>query len=251
VGIELDQSVNDIIAQVTQLTGKGFQFVHKPDMVPYAGIKIARRLMPSHILVYRVSNGGILNHMVAHECGHILRLFTVPEERRFLPVSNKRTMEAALRPMMGDIEKIHAAIGFERLQQIIQLWHTGLVRMLTNLPTDVMIERWLYDEHPALRERQHQSLIKQRNEATQGNVMNYAFFALLEEYLGCKMLGRFEGSQFADEGKALAAMTRDHAGTTHDDDVAMVKRWAEFLHLEEWFAWGAFEVIPADYVQST
>lgn len=265
--LELSEPVRAIMARVSEITGKGFDLVEKKDLVPHAGIKIARRGMPSHLIHYRSVRGGILNHLIAHECAHAIRMCSVPEERRLVPASNRQTMTAALKPMLTDIERISRTIPRDKAPEYFNMLYHGLVRQLTNFPSDIAIEKWLYDEYPALRDDQMQSLLGQRDEAAQAitssvrdftpgkiyqaaNVMNYTFFKLLGEHTGKRLLGRFERAGFEDRGNALAALTAEGPSATYEDDIAMVNRWAEFFGLKDWFMWVGFEQVEDGYATS-
>jgi hypothetical protein len=264
---ELSKPVRQIMARVTELTGKDFDFVRKNDLVPQAGVKLARPGMPRHIIQYRDAEQSVLNHLVAHECGHVIRMTAVPPERRLVPASNRRTMTAALSPLVPEMERISRAIPHDRAPAFFSMLYNGLVRQLTNFPSDIAIENWLFDEFAELRLHQFESLVRQRNEAAQGlgrearaltpsliyeasNVMNCTFYKLLGDHMGRSMLGRFAGTEHETRGRELAEVTAAGPLNTYEDDIAMVNRWADFLGLSGWYVWVPFDQVPSDYANS-
>ena len=77
MNLDLPDSVNRIFDEVKSLTGKGVKLIEKGDLDTYASIKIARKSMPDHLMYYKPEHTGIINHLLAHECGHILRIYGV------------------------------------------------------------------------------------------------------------------------------------------------------------------------------
>jgi hypothetical protein len=63
----LIKSTYEILGIVESITGKGFDFIEKPDLQPYASVSIARKNMPKHIIVYKKIHEDLLSHLIAHE----------------------------------------------------------------------------------------------------------------------------------------------------------------------------------------
>lgn len=267
MALEFSAPVKTILSKVVEVTGKEFDMVERPDMVQLAGVKTARKGMPRHIIHYRVSDTDILNHLIAHECGHILRMSGVPEEQRRVPVSNRVTMTAAFTPLMPEVERIVAGMPGNVGPELLGMLYNGLVRQVTNFPADIAIERWLAAEYPDLHDAQRASLRRQLRDSEAGldrkvrvmtpeliytaaNTMNYTFFLFIEEALGEPFLGRFAGSPFKESGLRLAEITRALPLATHIDDNAMVDAWAGFLKIAGWFEWTGFENTPPGYEHS-
>ena len=265
--LEVLEPVKAILAKVEAATGKGFDLVEKPDLVQLAGVKMARRGMPRHIMRYRLTDMQVLNHSIAHECGHVLRMSSVSEEQRRVPITNRYTTAEAMIHVMPEAERIAAGLPGDAGPQLFNMLYEGLVRQLTNLPSDIAIERWLCLDYPALRDAQLASLRLQVREAEAGldrkvrvmsprliyescNTMNYAFLLLVGEALGESLLGLYAGSPFRDGGLRLAELTRSRPLDTYLDEIAMVDAWAEHLGLSRWFEWTGFENVPQGYEAS-
>lgn len=264
--LELIETVKSILNDVDAATGKPLKFVEKNDMDVFASVKIARRSMPAHIVFYRREHDKIINHLVAHECGHILRMFGVAEERRLIPASS-RDDRAVLQEIEGDLKKISRMIPMGELAKMVGILRNGLVMQLTNYPPDIMIEKWIYDSYPELRPYQLQSLERQNNQALKcisrnvkmvtpvkiynsSNIMNYAFFNILGSHIKADLARPYHNTPFSKKGKQLIGLTEKDYVNTYEGDMSMINKWAEFLGLSKWFDWVGFEDVPQDYLNS-
>ncbi len=265
--IHLIDAVHVILDRVKEETGKSVEFIKKNDLNTLATVKIARRDMPSHLVFYRKTHDNIINHLIAHECGHILRMFAVSEEKRLIPYSNDMLKLKALEQIENEINSLSKILPFEQLSQIVNLWYTGIIRQVTNQPPDVMIERWLYDDYPSLRPYQKKSIEKQLEEGLSGlkdaakkiipktileasNIMNYAFFRLLGLHFGTNFIRPYNNTPYVNRGKELAAVIEKEYINTYEGDIQMANRWAQLLGLADWFKWRYFEDIPDNYMKS-
>jgi len=265
MSFDLSPDVHRIFAAVKSLTGKDVKMVEKGDMDVYAFVKIARKRMPEHLMFYKPEHTGITNHLVAHECGHILRTYGVDPESRLVPFTNDKLKLEALKHMEPDIQRLSRTIPLERLAHIVDMWYMGVIRQLTSYPSDIMIEKWLHDQYPDLRTYQSKSIRKQYDEALQGlsrrveemtpqtvlrasNAMNYAFFHILEAHLGESYhLGRYRRSPYASLGKELMRLQRESVDS-YEGDMNTINRWAEALECSHWFGWRGFEDVPEGYL---
>jgi hypothetical protein len=268
MNIHLIDPVHAILDKVKEETSKSVEFIEKNDLATYAAVKMARRGMPSHLVFYRKKHDEIINHLVAHECGHMLRMFAVPEEKRITPYSDDALKLKALGQIETEITVLSKTIPFEKLSGIVNLWYTGIIRQVTNHPPDIMIEKWLFDDYPALRPYQRKSIEKQLSESIAGlkdsvsqitpktileasNIMNYAFFRLLGLHFGTNFIRAYNNTPYVNRGKELAAISEKEYINTYEGDIQMANRWAQFLGLGDWFKWRAFEDIPDDYINAT
>lgn len=262
MNLNLEPSVREILDKVKTLTGKDIRFIEKKDLPTFAGIKVARKDMDAHLLLYNPEHTGIINHLIAHECGHVLRMYTVPVEDRLIPKTDDQTKKRALTGIEGEIEKLSSVLPFDSLAQIKNMWYEGLVQQVPSQPSDVMIEKWLYTDYPALRPYQMQSIKTQRDQALAGlsnevarmtprlivsasNIMNCAFFKLLGECFGTNYVGGYRRTPYLVQGEELARMTK--ACSDYGGDMENINGWVKFLGLSDWFEWTGFEDVPASY----
>jgi hypothetical protein len=267
MSLELIPGIYQIFDKVKALTGKDIQLIEKTDLSTFAAIKIARKRMPSHLLYYKTEHTGVINHLIAHECGHILRTFSVQENERLSPYSNNQIKLKALSSIEPEIQKLSQAIPFQKLVQIINMWYAGVIRQLTSYPSDIRIEQWLYDDYPELRGSQSQSLKKQLEEGLMGlsakvetltprrimdasNSMNYAFFTFIGTHFNDNnYLRRYERSGYKNTGNKLLLIQKD-SEDSYRGDIDTINRWAESLQINDWYAWRNFEDIPDNYLTS-
>jgi len=265
MSVDLSPDVHRIFAEVKALTGKDVKLVERADLGGYASVKIARQSMPEHLMFYKPEHTGIVNHLIGHECGHILRICGIAPESRLVPFTNAELKLQALKDIETEIQKLSRSLPLDRLVQIVDLWYMGVIRQLTSYPSDIMIEKWLYDQYPDLRGYQSQSLRKQYDEALPGlspraeemtpptilrasNAMNYAFFHILEEHFGDNYyLGRYRRSPYASLGKELMRLQGESVDS-YEGDMNTINRWAEALECSRWFSWRDFEDVPDDYL---
>ncbi|MCG6534854.1 MAG: hypothetical protein L7F78_09220 [Syntrophales bacterium LBB04] len=242
--------------------------MEKNDLTTYAALRMARKNMAAHLIFHKAEHDEIINHLVAHECGHILRMFGVPEEKRLIVVSNKETELQALTTIQDEIVRLSSILPIDKLSQIVNLWYHGIIRQVTNFPSDIMIEKWLYDDYPDLRKYQLQSIRKQLKDSLDGlkdqvrkitpptifyasNLMNYVFFRLLGIHFNTNFIKPYNNTRYIGEGKKLAELTEKGLNDSYEGDVSMVNEWVQFLDLSGWFKWGAFEDVPQDYIQQS
>jgi len=267
MNLDLSPSVYKIFAQVKSSTGKDIKLIENKDLNVYAFVKIARKSMTHHLMYYKPEHTGIINHLIAHECGHILRIHTVEPENRLVPFTNDQVKLKALKDIEPEIRRLSQTLAFEGLAQIVNLWYAGTVRQLTSYPSDIMIEKWLYDEYPDLRPYQSKSIKKQYDEAVQGlssrvekmtphkilqasNSMNYAFFHILEAHFKDNYhLGRYDRSAYASTGKKLTIFQQE-SENNYKGDTHVANKWAEALQCSHWFSWRDFEDVPENYLNT-
>lgn len=264
--LEFVEPVKSILKEVEIATGKPVKFVEKEELGVFATVKMARRSMPAHIILYKKQYDEGINHLVAHECGHILRMFCVPEEKRLIPARPKDD-RAVLQELDRDLKKVSSMIPMRELMRVVSTWRDGLVMQLTNYPPDIMIERWIYDGYPEIRQYQLKSLERQKDQALGGlsrnvqmitpakiynasNIMNYVFFSILGDHLKVDLAKAYRNTPFMKKGKQLMRLTERDYVNTYEGDIAMINKWAEFLGLSKWFEWVGFEDVPDSYLNS-
>ena len=251
---ELIGAVEDILKRVEEHTGKAIEFVEKSDLPMSAEFRTATQRESRHRLFYRSAYDEQINYVIANQCGHVLRIIDVPEDQRFMPVANYRTMMSYVMEMGDEFHRLLKVFGPEKIKRMVRLWYEGVVFQLTKMPPDIMIDKWLYDEYPELRPIQLSSLLRQRQEAVQSlaqdtrkftpnkiyrvsNIMNYAFFKVLEDHFRLDWVAPWHSTIFIFDGSALAKLTQKEYVNNHEGDRAMIGAWAGRLDLTTWFEW--------------
>lgn len=254
MALELMASVKTVLQLVEERTGKRIEWVEKNDLPTSVELKVAGKNEQAHRLFYRENHSEEVNYLVAHQCGHILRLFGAAPGRRFIPVANRRTMMSYLLEMDDDLHRLSSVFGPEKIKKLITLWYEGVVFQVTRMPPDIMIDKWLYNEYPELRPIQMTSLQKQRRAAIMGlsedmrkitpakiyyasNVMNYAYFKVLEDHFRLDFVAPYHRTVYLYDGGSLVRMTERDYVNDHNGDRSMIDRWAGLLKLAAWYEW--------------
>ncbi|MCU7492867.1 MAG: hypothetical protein HF312_18820 [Ignavibacteria bacterium] len=261
--LELIPAVEEIIASIEQLTSKKFNFVEKNDLPVLATVKIARRRMPNHIIYFKATEDKIINHLIAHECGHIKRIYETPEYRRVLYASNERTKSEAYKAISESKSVLVSRFGEELAENILSNLFDGIIRQVTNQPIDLMIEKWIYEDYPGLRQVQLDSLINQNKQALAGlaestkvfpkvivdasNTLNAAYAEQLSRIVKYKLNREWKKSQYYGRSKELCLLLDVLKPWSPEDDNSKVIACAENLNIKSWFFTAPFEDIPEDY----
>lgn len=252
--------VLEVIQRVKEVSGKEITFRPAPDQLVPATSKIARARMPTHIIKYQPAMAHRINHLAAHECGHILRTMEADPSIRVVPVSNPETRAIAVRELEKELSHLPDAMR----GQMVEVWLGGLITQLTSLPACVRIERWIRREYPLLRNEQllylEEDVRKTLNGLTKrvermtpktifriSNSITYAYLRGIESVTGKDCRKHFSGrTSIINTGiqlyEALGEEDTGYAG-----DIRVTNEWARVLKVTEWFAWTGFEDMPESY----
>ena len=257
--VELLPEVAEVREKVLEVTGKDL------DLRPWgrtdvtASTKIARQRMSEHIIYYRRDLRSTLSHAIAHECGHILRMFAAAEDDRLVPASDGATMRVAREAVASALQSMPVGLQAE----ILPMWVTGLVTQLTSLPADIHIETWLHSSYEGLRGPQREALATQGKQnlsalATKvlqmtpwvlfraANAMNLAFATAMEPMSGTSYRRKYSGyPEIRKLGEQLLSLVGADVG--YRGDIETAQRWAACLGVSSWFKWVSFEDMPESY----
>lgn len=263
--LKLLNSTQEILNLITDLTGKSFEFIHKPDLPTLAMVKIARENMPLHLIYYKNISPGNIDHLIAHECGHIYRMMSVPSEYRKVPASNMENRQIAMTKIENELFKLSKDIPIEKMSSLFELWFNGIIKQLTNYPVDMRIEQWIYDNYPELRKAQRITVDKQIRENVQAlsekikkispafiydtsNTMNYAFASFMESLIEKKYTTPYKRTEYPEVGAKLVKFLIKTKDEGYKQDIEIINKWSNLLGLSEWFYWTDFENVPIDYL---
>lgn len=252
--------VYDAVALVEKTTGKAVDFEILLNLAVDGSTKIARERMANHIVKVKENSTARVNHIIIHECGHILRMMQADPDQRVVPSSNTDTTNQAFADLAHDLQTLPA----EAREEIFNHWLTGLINQLVNLPVDVRIEKWIHDTYPAFRDTQTKSVAVDVKTCLRGlseeirrntiepifsksNAMVYAYLRGISGITGENYLPHFKKYPEIKKGgrKLYAFLETEDKGFVQD--VAIINSWAEILEIESWFAWIGFEDVPESY----
>jgi hypothetical protein len=255
-------AIDQIAEEVVDVTGKEIEFRARNDLQVHASTKVARERMPRHIIVFKASEGARLNHLIAHECGHILRMMRAAPEERVVPAQTPEKREVALRTLQGELTRLPIPPAAQ--SRIVDVWINGLVLQLTNLPVDIYIERWIRNSYPDLHEEQVRSLKVGAAENLQGlskevqrvtprllfeasNAMNFPYMMEVGKITGESYRSpyRLHANILSKGRKLQRVLSEEDQG--YRGDLEHIRQWAEILGIADWFIWQDFEDMPESY----
>lgn len=253
------KSVIHLFDRVELLTGKEIRIEIVDQLMSFALLKAARSHMEYHIVYVRRDKMANINHLLAHECYHLLRFWSVSaSERKVMSISGvderKRT------------EKWKSELGTKGSQypdQIFQHWNRGLATFLYNAVTDARIELMMAKEYPELIQDQKASLKSMAEEVKntldksvekmipaslfiQSGAINYAFLTLLSPIVGKTWKKHFKGRStiILLGNKLLKQISDEDLGLLQD--IEYINAWARMLEIDG-VQWNEFEDVPIGY----
>lgn len=166
-------------------------------------------------------------------------------------------MDIAFREIFNDVENLVEQYVEQKTASILKMFYDGIIHQLTNYPADIMIEKWIYDKFPNLREQQFKSIKKQSDDSLASlksemsvfpekirfctNVMNYAYFRIIGYHIKHNFIKPYSNTQYLKPGKKLAKITDERDDDSFKGDIVMTNKWADFFGIKDWFIWVDFE----------
>jgi hypothetical protein len=252
--------VREILQRVKEVSGKEIVFRAAPDQLVPASSKVARARMPSHIIKYQPQMIDRINHLTAHECGHILRIMEADPKRRVVPSSNAATRAAAAQRIGQELAHLPESMR----ERMLDVWLNGLVTQVTSLPACIRIERWIHREYPALRDEQRLYLDGDVRRTVEGlsrkikrvtpktifrisNSIAYAYLRGIEPVTRKDLRKHFSGRLPIITAGIRLYEALGEQDTGFSGDVRVSNEWAEILDITDWFSWIDFEDMPLSY----
>lgn len=265
---ELHPATRELIATVENQTGLPIEI----RQVPY--LKSKGRAMYTvsdpdtsrHLVLVDQDEKRHLDHLVAHEIGHILQFDEMPADQRKLPVVTRDNFVKAASGVANDLARLSQQ-GFnkESLNEAIRLWTTGLVSQISDTPTDIAIENGIRDNE-ALRLFQRKSLadnalVLARSMRTEveaftpprvflaSNAMNYALLKSSVSFLKEPwMLRPYRNTEVARLGDELLELMDEIDPHNLEGYQKVTDTWAERLGFNGWYNWQEIDKIrKGDY----
>ena len=265
MALEMTQAVRSILERVTELTGKSIDFVEKKDLPVLAMLTMAGEDSPHHRLFFRKEHDELVNHVIANECGHILRLYSAPEEKRLIPVASQKTLGSYTGEMKDDIKQLYQIYPPEKLMNLIMLWYESVLYQLTKMPSDIMIEKWLHRDYPELLPLQLRSIGAQHEKAVTTlaveirktmpgriydacNIMNYVYFNVMGKTFDLNYVEPYRFTKYFARGEELISLMKPVEMDSHEGDVMVINTWAKYFHFSDWFEWTPLGKVPRQHL---
>lgn len=262
---ELLPETQRLLADVEQLTGRPV-VVRADASVASRGRAIYVVSDPNpdrHLVLYDPNEIRFLDHLVAHEAGHMMHFKEAAPADRRVPVVTNDCRSRALRQLLPELETlVGRGLPPAALADVFPIWLSGTVAQLSDTPSDRRIERSIFEQHPGLRTIQRESLRSQvrtlqmvlRPQVERitpssvwraSNAMNYVLVREVAALFNEPGLVRpYLGTPAQRLGEELVSMMADSSveGLAADREVS--EAWAERLGFRTWFEWRNVDELP-------
>lgn len=256
--VELLPVTRQLLAQVERETGRPVVIRPEPRVATRgrAVYAVSDRNPERHLVLYDPAQERFLDHLAAHECGHILQLAQARPEERTVAVLTDGTRRRAVTQVLPDLVRLtQRGISADSVQAAVPIWLGGTIAQLADTPPDIRIERWLHAEWPGLREVQRRSLAEQAAQLHRvlerpvraltpsiiwvaSNAMNYALLKSAAGLLGEPSLIRPYRHTGTDSlGEELLGLLSARSSVSLAEDRAVSEDWASQLNLSGWLEW--------------
>ncbi len=264
---DLLRETRTILSQAEELTGTPIRLIADPSLgdLAQARLVLAREPGAPHEIRFKLTpkDAPSRDHLIAHECGHLFRLWSAPPEERFLAAvhaEERRVAARKVRPQLEQLERL--GLPDAAIRQVFDIWHQGIVLQLTNAPADLRIEDWLYRDHPALHASQRYSLGRlleryvlaqfYRRMVTAPPLIRGAN-AELNAATALRYAGLFSDDSFIrhyplyiiNRSQRLLREALEGPDDGHQGDRRLTDHWAQRYGLRGWYRW-----IPVDQAGS-
>jgi hypothetical protein len=244
----------DALQRACAVSHKGIYVYADATLPAAARVRFAEADEPMHRISYRPDQSPFVDYLIAHEAGHIVRVFSAPQEERKVPTASVSDYGAALRRnARGLRRRLASGAPAAVIEAAAYELYLDAVSALTNGPPDARIERSLYRDYPGLRPLQQEALqgataaaydalLPKVEVAPRGLLRTAAtlIYALAQEPSEVMVRDYAEPfREWADRRQArqLRTILADIGDQGHCGDTATTNEWARYLGIEDWFGW--------------
>jgi hypothetical protein len=250
----LREETQQIIAELEHLSGLPVQVVAVADLGLMAKITTSPHATGSYVVQYRPGLP-FKDYVVAFQCGHVLRLLSLPDSERFQFATDSAATQWATQ-LVGSFltNSRRPALSDSVLATFTEQLVSNLFTQLRSIPVGMRVDAWLAAEYPALADEQAESLAAQQKEAlsclspqvramvpdeivSASILLNAAYALFCDRLLGTTQYQvPYAASGFKDLGAALLGIFDDLPAEPSSDRV-LVDRWAQEIGLDGKYAW--------------
>lgn len=244
-------SANQALAALEQATGQPVQILEDPQLKVLATIRRAAPGEACHLLRIRGGENRVADYLITFECRMALR--DGPDPRAVL-----RDNTSVREQVISACEGLHRHLPAGRAQELGRLIYSGLILQLRSMGPGMVVDRWIREHCPDLREAQAQAIASEISNnlpalqpSTRANypatvydasiAMNAAYAIHGGDLLGKPYLAVPYISQgYGEIGRRLIALAvgGDAPGPIANDR-QIIDAWAEALALSGWYEWAS------------
>lgn len=261
---QLHPNVQQALREAQRIAGKA-PIVKAVETLPHGTNALLKRpAIPgrAYEIHYLRRQERLVDHLIVHEIGHIVRLHRAPDAERLQAAVTPATREYVALQLLDDaVPLLNAGLSPEQVANVIADWHESLATQLANFPADLRIEQWMHDRFPRLRATQERSLVEEVGRSypllqpavaalTPSRVywptmaMNAAqAWHVSTLYRRPGLLTPFAqtNERLVVAGEHLARVVFDAPDRGHRSDMEATERWMGELNLQGWFEWQPYQ----------
>lgn len=241
-----------ILEDLEGLSGFPVSFLEDPTLSVLATIRTGTPSSPVHIIRYRPGKEAP-DYKIAIEAGYALRMFARPLEKRFHLSGNERYRAEAI----AEVQRLDPSLEDSAAEAMGKHIFDGLLLQLRSCPVGLLVDIWIYKNHPGLRSLQAASLREQIGENTQclskelekrfprlivnGNrAMNAAQTLFVADLLNePHLVVPYRAAGFVSIATDLLSSVTARP-FDEIDDMILISTWADSLGIRDWIKWLPF-----------
>jgi len=261
-------ATRELIATVENQTGLPIEIRQDPNLKSKgrAMYEVSDPDTSRHLVLVDQDEKRHLDHLVAHEIGHILQFSEMPADKRKLPVVTRNNFVTAASGVASDLARLSQQ-GFNKdsLNEAVRLWATGLVSQLSDTPTDIAIENGIRNNEALCLSQRNSladnALVLARSMRAEvkaftpprvflaSNAMNYALTKSNVSFLKESwMLRPYRNTEVSRLGDELLELMDEIDPYNLEGYQKVTDTWAERLGFDGWYHWQEIDKIrKGDY----
>jgi hypothetical protein len=243
-----------VVAELERLSGFAVQVVPVQNLAVMAKVTTSPKATGSYVVQYRAGIS-FKDYLVAFQCGHVLRLLSLPEPERFQFATRSAATEWGARLVRAFWKSSGRPTPRDPvLATVTEQLVSGLFTQLRSIPIGMRVDAWLAADYRALADQQAEALAAQQKEAlsclspqvramvpdeivSASILLNTAYALFCDRLLGATQYHvPYAASGFKDLGEALLEVF-DELPAGPSSDRALVDRWAREIGLDGKYTW--------------
>jgi hypothetical protein len=242
-------SANQALAELEKATGKPVQIVEDPELNVLATIRRAGPGEASHVLRIKGGENQAADYLIVFECRMALRDGPGPR-------AGLRDNLAVRERVISECQQLHRQLAPDRAQELGTFIYRGLILQLRSMGPGMLVDRWIRERCPDLREVQEQAMeaeitnnlaaLKPSTRANYPAAVYGASISMNAAYAihGGDLLGKpylavpYRSQGYGEIGRRLIALALGTADPSEElTDRQIIDAWAQELGVEGWYEW--------------
>lgn len=243
-----------VVTELERLSGYAVQVIPVQGLTVMAKVTSSPKATGSYVVQYRAGIS-FKDYLVAFQCGHVLRLLSLPASERFQFATLSAATEWGARLVRAFWKSSGRSTPPDSvLATVTEQLVLGLFTQLRSIPIGMRIDAWLAADYRALADQQTEALAAQQEEAlaclspqiramvpdeivSASILLNTAYALFCDRLLGARQYHvPYAASGFKDLGEALLEIF-DELPPAPSSDRTLIDRWAREIGLDGKYTW--------------